>query len=180
MKYHLLKLHHLLPYFACASSKGPGGAERWVEHKIVNIFSFICLNICFGGLKELSHWDSSFEYPQHISDFPSPDLGLGSNMGPFPIKKWAKTSQNGVYHSQIINSTFWWKFHQNPYKNSSYSCMKICIKMWMKTCFHSHFYTNILKVLWRAIEAANFLYPCFILDCITFSQLWWSKYFFPN
>ena len=27
-------------------------------------------------------------------------------------------------------------------KYQSYRCMKICIRMWMKTCFHSHFYTN--------------------------------------
>ena len=24
------------------------------------------LNICFGCLKEPSHWDGSFEYPQHM------------------------------------------------------------------------------------------------------------------
>ena len=33
------------------------------------IFSkFICidLNLCFGCSKESSHWDGSFEYPQHM------------------------------------------------------------------------------------------------------------------
>ena len=36
----------------------------------------------------------------------------------FPIQKWAKTSENGVYHSQLLSSTFWWKFHENPNKKS--------------------------------------------------------------
>ena len=30
------------------------------------IFLSVCLNICFGGSKELSHRCSSFEYPQHM------------------------------------------------------------------------------------------------------------------
>ena len=38
-------------------------------------------------------------------DYPRPDLG--PNNGPFPIQKCAKTSQNGVYHSQFLSSTFW-------------------------------------------------------------------------
>ena len=53
---------------------------------------------------------------QHSRDFPRPDLG--PNIGPFLIQKWAKTSQNGVYYSQFLNSTFWWKFHENQNKNS--------------------------------------------------------------
>ena len=35
--------------------------------------------------------------------FPRPDFGL--DIDPFPIKKWAKTSQNDAYHSQFPNST---------------------------------------------------------------------------
>ena len=34
--------------------------------KIVIIFLFISLNMCFGCSKELSHRDVSFEYPQHM------------------------------------------------------------------------------------------------------------------
>ena len=34
--------------------------------KIVIIFLSISLNLCFWCSKELSHWDSSFEYPQHM------------------------------------------------------------------------------------------------------------------
>ena len=36
------------------------------QRKIVNIFLPINFNICFGCSKEPSHWDGSFEYPQHI------------------------------------------------------------------------------------------------------------------
>ena len=36
------------------------------KHKIVNSFLPISFNICFGFSKELSHLDSSFEYPQHL------------------------------------------------------------------------------------------------------------------
>ena len=36
------------------------------EHKFVNIFLTISLNICFVCSKEPSHRDGSFEYPQHM------------------------------------------------------------------------------------------------------------------
>ena len=36
------------------------------ELKIVNIFLPVRFNICFGCSKELSQWDSSFEYIQHM------------------------------------------------------------------------------------------------------------------
>ena len=36
------------------------------ECKIINIFLPISFNICFGCSKEPSHWDGSFEYPQHM------------------------------------------------------------------------------------------------------------------
>ena len=36
------------------------------KHKNVNIFLPIYFNICFGCSKEPSHWDGSFEYPQHM------------------------------------------------------------------------------------------------------------------
>ena len=61
-------------------------------------------------------------------DFPRPDLG--PNNGPFPIQNEQKTSQNGVYHSQFLSSTFLvkisWKsdkkipklqMHENLHKN---------------------------------------------------------------
>ena len=36
------------------------------QRKIVNIFLPITFSICFGCSKEPSHWDGSFEYPQHM------------------------------------------------------------------------------------------------------------------
>ena len=33
---------------------------------IINIFLTIIFSVCFGCSIELSHWDGSFEYPQHI------------------------------------------------------------------------------------------------------------------
>ena len=40
--------------------------NKKVGRKIAIISLSICLNICFGCSKEPSHWDGSFEYPQHI------------------------------------------------------------------------------------------------------------------
>ena len=42
------------------------GLDKIYERKIVNISLPISLNICFGCPKEPSHWDGSFEYPQHM------------------------------------------------------------------------------------------------------------------
>ena len=36
------------------------------KYKIVNILLSISFNMCFGCSKELSHWDGSFENPQHM------------------------------------------------------------------------------------------------------------------
>ena len=36
------------------------------EHKTVNIFLSIGFDICFGCSKEPSHWDGSFEHPEHM------------------------------------------------------------------------------------------------------------------
>ena len=40
--------------------------NKKIQLKIVNIFLHIIFNICFGCSKEPSHWDGSFEYPQHM------------------------------------------------------------------------------------------------------------------
>ena len=32
---------------------------------------------------------------------------FGPNIDPFPFQESSKTSQNGVYHSQFLSSTFW-------------------------------------------------------------------------
>ena len=36
------------------------------QRKNVNIFLAVIFSICFGCLKEPSHRDGSFEYPQHM------------------------------------------------------------------------------------------------------------------
>ena len=69
--------------------------------------------------------------------------------------------------------------------------MNICIKMWMKTCFHSHFYTifflGFMKGNWSSWFPISMVFNQFkialqyvLLDCIKFSQFWWSKCFFPQ
>ena len=40
--------------------------NKYFQRKIVNIFLTIIFSIYFGSSKESSHWDGSFEYPQHI------------------------------------------------------------------------------------------------------------------
>ena len=39
---------------------------RKIQRKNANIFLSISLTTCFGCSKELSYWDGSFEYPQHM------------------------------------------------------------------------------------------------------------------
>ena len=41
-------------------------AGKDLKHKIVIIPLSISLKMCLGCSKELSHWDGSFEYPQHM------------------------------------------------------------------------------------------------------------------
>ena len=43
-----------------------GQLSKSFERKIVIILLSISLNMCFGCSKESSHWDGSFEYPQHM------------------------------------------------------------------------------------------------------------------
>ena len=40
--------------------------SKYSEHKNCDFFLSINLNMCFGCSKEPSHWDGSFEYPQHM------------------------------------------------------------------------------------------------------------------
>ena len=124
-------------------------------------------------------------------DFPRPDLG--PNMGAFPIQKWVKTSQNGVYYSQYLSSTFWWKFHENPNKNGKVTMYpatwKFAKKCEWKHCFqshfyaiHSHFYANFHEILWMAIKATNAKLTAniFYFFFKTHSQFRWSKCFFSQ
>ena len=68
------------------------------EHKIVNIFSLISFNMCFGCSKEPSHWDSSFEYQQHIFGWVIKKFILGFTLltkGRCMSCIWAKIWQKG-------------------------------------------------------------------------------------
>ena len=40
--------------------------QIFVKHKIAIIFLSISLNMCYVHSKEPSHWDGSFEFPQHM------------------------------------------------------------------------------------------------------------------
>ena len=100
----------------------------------------------------LYHWATALPVPpppkslmSKIKDFLKPDLG--PNMGPFPIKKWAKNFQNGEIYSQFLNSILWWAFHENRNKNMSVT------DPWKFASFLCKF----SKVLWRAIKATNML-----------------------
>ena len=50
-------------------------------------------------------------------------------------------------------------------------------KMWMKTCFHSHFYAFFHVLLWWAIKAAL---HCWFLICFLIHLKWRSNSSFPN
>ena len=43
-----------------------GKDKQKIQRKLLNIFLPLNLNIYFGCSKEPSHWDGSFEYPQHM------------------------------------------------------------------------------------------------------------------
>ena len=76
-------------------------------------------------------------------NFPRPDFG--ANIDPFTIKKWTKTSQNGVsfLHFGEIFMKIWTKIaklqmHENLHKNS-------------------HLYAIFHEFLWRAIKATKYI-----------------------
>ena len=54
------------------------GPDKKNEIKNVNIFLPINLNMCFGCSKEPSHWDGSFEYPQHLFWFRNKKINFQS------------------------------------------------------------------------------------------------------
>ena len=58
--WHLLLNHVLFETLTCVI--GLDRQRFWVW----NCKYFISFNVCFGCTKEPSHWDGSFEYPQHM------------------------------------------------------------------------------------------------------------------
>ena len=91
----------------------------------------------------------------NLRDFPRPDLRL--NIGPFPIQKWAKTSQNGVCRSQFLSSTFWWNFHENPNKIAKLLIHENLHKNVNENMFSFTFLYKFSRILWREIKATNML-----------------------
>ena len=84
-------------------------------HVIEKDFLFLNKNICCRYMSTQKNRPNelvllSCQKPFFCRDFPKPNLG--PNM-PSQLKKWAKTSQNGVLYSQFLGFTFWWKFHEN-------------------------------------------------------------------
>ena len=55
-------------------------------------------------------------YQCHIQGFPTPDWGQITAPSQFNEEK--KLPKRGVYLSQLLSSTFWRKFHENPIKNT--------------------------------------------------------------
>ena len=51
--------------------------------------------------------------------------------GPFPIQKWAKTSQNGIYHSHFLKFYILMKISWKSNQNTSYRCMKIFMQFFI-------------------------------------------------
>ena len=89
---------------------GPSTCINWTVHCL--IFNIFILTWSYKNCV----WQCIGENLYKNRNFPSTDLG--PNNGPFQIKKWAKTSQNGEYHSRFLSSSFKWKFHENLIKNS--------------------------------------------------------------
>ena len=73
-----------------------------------------------------------------------------------------------------MNIVISWKSDQ---KYQSYRCIKNCIKMWMKTCFHSHFMQFFMSFYGKQLKqlyTSDFLY-------VFFNPLkWQSSSSFPN
>ena len=84
--------------------------NKIVEHKIVNIVLPISFNICFGFSKEPSHWDGSFEYPQH-------KFWLRNKKNNFLVRRFI--SKWGKFIGSFLNS--WIELEIPGYKASGLS-----------------------------------------------------------
>ena len=63
--------------------------------------------------------------------------------------------------------------------NLSYRCLKICIKMWMKTCFHSHFYAKFFLSLYggQFKQQIDYSFNLLISNMVFNPLKWWSSPF---
>ena len=72
--------------------------------KNVIVFLYISLNMCFGCSKELSHWDGSFEHPQHI-------IWLRNTKNYFQVHRLISDFKNchmGEVKCCFIAENLWW------------------------------------------------------------------------
>ena len=86
----------------------------------------------------------------------SPKLILG-RISLLPNYKMSKNFPT-CCHSQLLSSTFWWNFHENPKKIAKLQIHETLHKSLNENRFHSHFYANVwIWVLWGTIKATNML-----------------------
>ena len=106
--------------------------------KIENGFLLISFNICFRCSKDPSHWDGSFEYPQHMF--------------------WMKNKKINIFWYELLtkgqqNSQKMWKFY-----NSSGLCRPPDKSGYWKTIFFSSHPKHMLWVLKRTVSMRPFFW----------------------
>ena len=128
--------------------------------------------MCFGCSKEsflksivvklTTFYISYMQNSSILTSFGSPagsgiflSLIWGQISAPSKILKWAKTSQNGVYHSQFLSSKFWWKFMKILTKIAKLQIHENLHKNVNENMFSFTFLCKFSWVLWRAIKATN-------------------------
>ena len=91
--------------------------------KIVIIFLSISLNMCFGCSKELSHWDGSFEYPQHM----------------FWLRNKKNNVQSGGLYT-VLPFLEWFRSDANEFRQLNFNfvihhhCCQFCILLSVLSC----------------------------------------------
>ena len=106
------------------------------------LYQFIKLHVLLFGIGEPLTTIFNLIKSHVCRDFPRPDF----LPGPFPIQKGAKNSQNSVYHSQFLSSTFRENFmkseqkiaklqmHENLHKNVTENVLSFTFLKLMKNC----------------------------------------------
>ena len=106
----------------------------------------------------------------------------GPNICPFPIKNEQKLPKMAYIIPNFLVLNFGENFIKIQTKIAKLQIHENCIKMWMKTCFHSHFYANFHEFYER--QSKQHICYSFILlisiylkrrSSINSSQFWWSE-----
>ena len=105
--------HFLLMFFLNSLYSGFSQTmiRKFHQQKNVIIFLPIILNMCFGFSKEQSHWDGSFEYPQHM-------FWMRNNENGFPIRSliWRPDSFVVIYRFFSSKINLFKKFFHEHYQ----------------------------------------------------------------